>query len=138
MHSLLSFNPDAADIYGEIKNRYPIVLTRDMSKAREWLRKQVRGTQRTGVLVTKTCHLVLVAVCASILKIISKPLVGLRFLGFIKNFNVLHFAITRFCHLHCLLGINFEDSIFNRVLDLCEHVVAVTMDNLNELSNLST
>ena len=54
VHSMLSFNPDAATIYSEIKNRYPIVLTRDMSKAREWLRKQVRGTQRTGVLVTKT------------------------------------------------------------------------------------
>jgi len=54
VHSLLSFNPDAKDIYREIKDRYPIVLTRDMSKAREWLRKQVRGTQRTGVLVSKT------------------------------------------------------------------------------------
>ncbi len=54
VHSLLSFNPDAKDIYREIKDRYPIVLTRDMTKAREWLRKQVRGTQRTGVLVTKT------------------------------------------------------------------------------------
>jgi len=54
VHSLLSFNPDAASIYEEIKERYPIVLTRDMNKAREWLRKQVRGTQRTGVLVTKT------------------------------------------------------------------------------------
>ena len=54
VHSLLSFNPDAAAIYSEIKDRYPIVLTRDMYKAREWLRKQVRGSQRTGVLVTKT------------------------------------------------------------------------------------
>jgi len=54
VHSLLSFNPDAKDIYNDIRERYPIVLTRDMAKAREWLRKQVRGTQRTGVLVTKT------------------------------------------------------------------------------------
>ncbi|MGN0032425.1 MAG: DNA/RNA helicase domain-containing protein [Candidatus Limimorpha sp.] len=54
VHSLLSFNPDAAGIYAEIKDRYPIMLTRDMGKARAWLRKQVRGTQRTGVLVTKT------------------------------------------------------------------------------------
>lgn len=54
VHSLLSFNANAAGIYAEIKDRYPIVLTRDMAKAREWLRKQVRGTQRTGVLVTKT------------------------------------------------------------------------------------
>jgi len=54
VHSLLSFNPDAKEIYNEIRERYPIVLTRDMSKARDWLRKQVRGTQRTGVLVSKT------------------------------------------------------------------------------------
>lgn len=53
VHSLLCFNPDAASIYCEIKDRYPIVLTRDMDKARTWLRKQVRGSQRTGVLVTK-------------------------------------------------------------------------------------
>ena len=54
VHSLLSFNPDAASIYREIKDRYPIVLTRDMEKARQWLRSKVRGSQRTGVLVTKT------------------------------------------------------------------------------------
>ena len=54
VHSLLSFNPDAASIYAEIKDRYPIMLTRDMGLARAWLRKQVRGTQRTGVLVSKT------------------------------------------------------------------------------------
>lgn len=53
VHLLLCFNPDAASIYCEIKDRYPIVLTRDMDKARTWLRKQVRGSQRTGVLVTK-------------------------------------------------------------------------------------
>ena len=29
------------------------MLTRDMDKARAWLRKQARGTQQTGVLVTK-------------------------------------------------------------------------------------
>lgn len=54
VHSLLSFNPNAADIYKEIKDRYPIVLTRDMVTARKWLRDQVRGSQRTGVLVSKT------------------------------------------------------------------------------------
>jgi len=54
VHSLLSFSSEAAEIYAEIKDRYPILLTRDMDKARAWLRKQVRGTQRTGVLVTKT------------------------------------------------------------------------------------
>ena len=53
VHSLLTFNPDAAGLYNEIKDRYPIVLTRDMETAKRWLHSKVRGTERTGVLVTK-------------------------------------------------------------------------------------
>lgn len=53
VHSLLSFDRDAAALYNEIKDRYPIVLTRDMAKARKWLHEKVRGTERTGILVTK-------------------------------------------------------------------------------------
>ncbi len=53
VHSLLSFNPDAAELYDSIKERYPIVLTRSMAKARAWLREKARGSQRTGVLVSK-------------------------------------------------------------------------------------
>lgn len=50
---LLTFNPKAAEIYNEIKTNYPIVLTRDMDKAKRWIHSKVRGTERTGVLVTK-------------------------------------------------------------------------------------
>ena len=53
VHSLLSFDGNAASIYAEIKDKYPIVLTRDMAKARKWLHEKVRGTERTGILVTK-------------------------------------------------------------------------------------
>jgi DUF2075 family protein len=53
VHSLLTFNDDARDIYADIKENYPIVLTRDMDKAKQWLHEKVRGTERTGVLVTK-------------------------------------------------------------------------------------
>lgn len=53
VHALLSFNENAAELYAEIKDRYPIVLTRDMTKARKWLHEKVRGTERTGILVTK-------------------------------------------------------------------------------------
>lgn len=54
IHSLLSFAPDAASLYQDVKGKkYPIMLTRDMEKARQWLRKMARGTQQTGVLVTK-------------------------------------------------------------------------------------
>ena len=53
VHALLSFDENAATLYNEIKDKYPIVLTRDMAKAKRWLHSKVRGTERTGVLVTK-------------------------------------------------------------------------------------
>ena len=54
VQSMLAFRSDAADLYKDVASRnYPIVLTRDMDTARAWLRKQARGTQQTGVLVTK-------------------------------------------------------------------------------------
>ena len=53
VHALLAVDPKAKELYREIQNKYPIVLTRDMDKAREWLHSKVRGTERTGILVTK-------------------------------------------------------------------------------------
>lgn len=53
VHALLAFDPKAAELYQDISEKYPILLTRDMDKAREWLHKKARGTERTGVLVTK-------------------------------------------------------------------------------------
>ncbi len=53
VHALLALDDNAASIYAEIKDRYPIVLTRDLEKARRWLHDKVRGSERTGVLITK-------------------------------------------------------------------------------------
>ena len=53
VHSLLAVDENAASLYAQIKENYPIILTRDMEKARRWLHERVRGTERTGVLVTK-------------------------------------------------------------------------------------
>ena len=54
IHSLLNFSPNASSLYKNvIEKGYPIFLTRDINKARTWLRKQARGTQQTGILVTK-------------------------------------------------------------------------------------
>ena len=53
VHSLLAFDDNASELYNEIKDRYPILLTRDMDKARKWLHEKARGSERTGVLVTK-------------------------------------------------------------------------------------
>lgn len=54
VHAMLSFNPDAKALYTNVVSHgYPIVLTRSMDKARDWLRKQARGTQQTGILISK-------------------------------------------------------------------------------------
>ncbi len=53
VHALLEMDEQAPLIYEEIKEKYPIVLTRDMEKAKTWLHEKVRGTERTGVLITK-------------------------------------------------------------------------------------
>ncbi len=36
----------------ELQDKYPIILTRDLSKAKQWLRQQARGTERYGILVS--------------------------------------------------------------------------------------
>lgn len=54
VHALLDFAPEAKGLYREVTAKgYPIILTRSMDKARAWLRRRARGTQQTGVLVTK-------------------------------------------------------------------------------------
>ncbi len=53
VHSLLDIDPQAPSIYDQIKDEYPIMLTRDMAVAKKWLHEKVRGSERTGVLITK-------------------------------------------------------------------------------------
>ena len=53
VHAVLSFDESASTLYEEIKDKYPIVLTRDINTAKKWLHGKVRGTERTGVLVSK-------------------------------------------------------------------------------------
>ncbi len=53
VHALLALDKKASSIYSEIKEKYPIILTRTMQKAKKWLHEKVRGTERIGVLITK-------------------------------------------------------------------------------------
>ncbi len=39
----------AQSLYGQLKNVYPIVITRDIDKAREWLRTKARGREGLGI-----------------------------------------------------------------------------------------
>ena len=53
VHQLLDLNVSAArSTYDDIKERYPIVLTRDLTKAKDWLRTHARGSERYGMLVS--------------------------------------------------------------------------------------
>lgn len=53
VQALLAIDETASSIYTEINENYPIVLTRDLEKAKRWLHEKVRGTERTGVLISK-------------------------------------------------------------------------------------
>jgi hypothetical protein len=44
--------PSAADLYRKVCDRYPIALTRDLAKAREWLTHKARGSERFGLLTS--------------------------------------------------------------------------------------
>ncbi|WP_332605805.1 DUF2075 domain-containing protein [Acinetobacter sp. ESBL14] len=45
-------NDQAAQIYQDIKHNYPIKITRDLTKAKDWLRHQARGTERIGLIAS--------------------------------------------------------------------------------------
>lgn len=50
---LLDLDVDEARVtLSDIGNRYPIVVTRDISKAKQWLKKQARGSERYGIVVS--------------------------------------------------------------------------------------
>ncbi|MBR5702932.1 MAG: DUF2075 domain-containing protein [Bacteroidales bacterium] len=53
VHQLLDLEVEAAKkTLTQISERYPIVLTRDLAKAKDWLRKNARGSERYGMLVS--------------------------------------------------------------------------------------
>lgn len=51
--ALIAGETDAAgSLYNEIKNSYPIALTRDLIKAKSWLRARARGSERFGLVAS--------------------------------------------------------------------------------------
>lgn len=50
---ILDQGKDAAkETYEKVKGKYPIVITRDLAKAKAWLKQQARGTERYGIVVS--------------------------------------------------------------------------------------
>lgn len=53
IHYVLDGNVvQAQNLFTTLKDKYPIVLTRNLNIAKEWLRKQKRGTERYGIVVS--------------------------------------------------------------------------------------
>lgn len=50
---LLDLDKDkATQSLASISNKYPVVMTRDLKKAKSWLKKQARGSERYGLVVS--------------------------------------------------------------------------------------
>ena len=47
---------DAKNVYNEIFEKYPIFITRNIDVAKRWAKKQVRGSQRCGVLACSSAQ----------------------------------------------------------------------------------
>ena len=55
--ALLDNKPvDAKEVYNIISEKYPIYITRDYETAKNWVRNQVRGSQRSGVLACSSAQ----------------------------------------------------------------------------------
>lgn len=54
---ILDVNIDGARAtYARIKERYPIVITRDIHRARTWLKDRARGSERYGIVVSSNAQ----------------------------------------------------------------------------------
>lgn len=49
---LLDLEGGALDTLAELREKYPIVITRDLTKAKHWLRDHARGSERYGIVVS--------------------------------------------------------------------------------------
>ncbi len=57
VHALLECEAETVrEIYANIADRYPIALTRDVEKAKAWLRNHARGHERYGLLVSSKAY----------------------------------------------------------------------------------
>ncbi|WP_434352758.1 DUF2075 domain-containing protein [Psychrobacter sp. HD31] len=53
VHELLDLNTEKTkELYREIKNDFPILITRDLTEAKKWLRKRAKGSERKGLIAS--------------------------------------------------------------------------------------
>lgn len=52
VHALLDMDEQAKSLWKEIQRNYPIVLTRDLQKAKAWVKAQAKGSERYGLVAS--------------------------------------------------------------------------------------
>lgn len=53
---ILDINSNAKNTYGQLVEKYPIVLTRDIERAKKWLKEMSRGSERYGIVVSSQAY----------------------------------------------------------------------------------
>jgi DUF2075 family protein len=53
---ILDVDKEANNTYKLIKDKYPVVLTRDIVKAKKWLKEKARGSERYGLVVSSQAY----------------------------------------------------------------------------------
>ncbi|MBQ8704259.1 MAG: DUF2075 domain-containing protein [Bacteroidales bacterium] len=57
VHHVLDRNVEQARaFYQEFKDRYPLYLTRDLDRAKQWLEQKARGSERYGIVVSSQAY----------------------------------------------------------------------------------
>ena len=57
VHHILDRNAEQASaLYQEFKDRYPLFLTRDLDRAKQWLEEKARGSERYGIVVSSQAY----------------------------------------------------------------------------------
>ncbi len=53
---ILDIDDNAKNTLVQIQNKYPIVITRDINKAKNWLKQKARGSERYGIVVSSQAY----------------------------------------------------------------------------------
>ncbi len=53
---ILDIDENALETFKKIQDKYPIVLTRDIEKAKMWLKEKARGSERYGIVVSSQAY----------------------------------------------------------------------------------
>lgn len=53
---ILDINENAKKTLNQLQDKYPIVITRDIEKAKKWLKEKARGSERYGIIVSSQAY----------------------------------------------------------------------------------